>query len=50
VKLPDELPAPVPSEHTASQATNTLWLGLAVTVTVIVIGLLAVPLATHVAN
>ena len=45
VKFPDELPAPLPWEHTVSQKTVTLSSGLDVTVTVIVSGLFAVPLA-----
>jgi hypothetical protein len=49
VKLPEEPPAPVPCEHVSSQVTNTLWSGLEVTVTVIVTGLVAVPLASQIA-
>ena len=50
MKLPEELPAPEPCAHVVSHETNTGWLGLDVTVTVIVIGLLAVPLASQVAK
>ena len=49
VKLPDELPAPVPCEHTASQVTYTSWSGLEVTLTVMAMGLAAVPLASQTA-
>ena len=50
VKLPDEVPAPVPWEHTVSQNTLTLSSGLDVTVIVIVSGLFAVPLASQTAK
>src|ERR1700733_12730786 len=47
---PDDLPVEPPSEQIVSQATSTFWLGLAVTVTVTVSGLVAVPSALQIAD
>jgi hypothetical protein len=50
VKLPDLPPAEVPTEQVSVQETNTCWFGLAVTVTVIVTGSVAVPEASQMAK
>ena len=50
VKLPLDAATEVPWEHPIDQLASIVWLGLAVTVTVMMSGLLAVPLAAQMAN